>query len=112
METTIEKIKKIIERVNSEISQHGIEEINKITYSIRERGEDMIYFSKEKDGIDGEIYLVPRPLKSQKEYYNFFNEIAPNAKSFKKYALYIYKNRIEFKKYIKFENEIYSCNIF
>jgi len=100
METTIKKITEICQRVWDEMQINGIDSIPSFSYKLRESGENMLYFSKSKDDF-GKTYLVPQPIKSQKEYYDFFNETAPGAKLFPRYTVYLYKDDFQFREHTK-----------
>jgi hypothetical protein len=87
-------VNKIYEMLKKGLS---LQQITNITYSLREDGEDMIYFGWGTKSNNANIaYLVPCPIKSQKEYYKYFTEIGEGCISFSKYTLRIYFNRIEY----------------
>lgn len=74
-----------------------LQEITKLTYEARERGEDMIYFGWGTKNQGGNSYILPMPVKNQKEYYGFFNKVAEGMISLPANTLYIYEDgRIEF----------------
>ena len=79
--------------------------ITKLTYTLRQKGEPIIYFAwGAKSNNPDESYLIPRPTKSEKEYYDFFTKTEPG-KTLPKYTLYIYENgKVEFTK------KVYSLN--
>lgn len=93
--STIAKINEMLKKISNLLSTHDLSEIPSLTYKMRENGEDMIYFSK---GTWNETtkYLVPAPLKKQREYYEFFALVADECKSLPKYTVYITENEIKF----------------
>ena len=93
------KIKAMLTQIGTWLSEgKSINEIPKLTFEARERGEDMLYFgwgTKCKKLADA--YLEPRPTSKQKEYKDFFAIPAEGKKSLPKYSLWIYGDgRIEF----------------
>lgn len=92
---TLERVKVIINKIKA-LQKEGrtLREISQITYKMRMDGEDMIYFGWGTSSANA--YLVPRPIATQKEYKQFFEEVAPGAVSLPRYSLYVYESYIDF----------------
>lgn len=85
----------MIDKIKGIIETKGIQAVPKTTYDMRERGENMIYFSKATWNNNTKS-LMASPKKSEKEFIEFFDQTAEGCRSFPKYSLFIYEDRVEF----------------
>mgnify|MGYP003430814919 CR=1 FL=1 len=106
--STLAKVQNIINKVSLLQKQgYSLQQISKRSYEMREAGEDMIYFGW---GTKNE-YLVANPVTKQKEYKEFFSQVAEGSKVFPKYSLYIYQDKIEFTENVKVDGKIQKISL-
>lgn len=107
--TTIEKINKQLDKIEALLkSGKSLQEITKITYQDREADPaNNIYFGwgQKNSGIDKD-YIMPMPVKGQKEFYEFFNRPAPGMKVLPENTLWVYKLKINFQAKSKVNSDV------